>query len=119
MRLKIIVMLIFSPLLRIIVPFLRKSGSSIYPSLSVHNPLLHLPSKLGAFQHCIQVFQWFYNIYHPFPLIIQINLYVVSLLYEQHVTSVHQKYRCIIYYFLYIQHSSLLSPLVFIKKPYL
>jgi hypothetical protein len=43
-----------------------QSTTNITYHLSIYNPILHLPSKLGALHHCIQIYEWFYNIYHLF-----------------------------------------------------
>jgi len=41
-----------------------RTNTTYHPS--IYDPILHLPSKLGALHHCIQIYEWFYNIYHLF-----------------------------------------------------
>jgi hypothetical protein len=37
------------------------TDTSIARPTTLHNVIFHLPSKLGALHHCIQVYEWFHN----------------------------------------------------------
>jgi hypothetical protein len=46
--------------------FILSTNTSIARPTTLHNVIFHLPSKLGALHHCIQVYEWFYNVFTSF-----------------------------------------------------
>ncbi len=67
-RLRIIVMCLLSLLFFNITSssFILSTNTSIARPTTLHNVIFHLPSKLGALHHCIQVYEWFYNVFTSF-----------------------------------------------------
>jgi hypothetical protein len=78
-------MLFFGPVLYpllCITSLYNSSSSSFMPSYTSFSlPLLHVPSKLGCYYHCILIYTWIYNIYH----------YYISSINSSSYTSLHTK----------------------------